>query len=782
MNTKPRSCSRFQISAFRVLTFAGLALVSFGVPAWAQVTAAISGRVEDASGASISGVTVTVTSQETGAARTVTTGAAGNYEVPALPIGPQEIRASKTGFKSEIRSGVQLAVGQEAVVNLTLEVGEVAEQVTVTGEAPVVNTTTASVSGLVGEREVKDLPLNGRSFDNLIALNPGAIAYNLKSPNTITSNGNTFAVAGRRPGDNIFLLNGVEYTGSSQLAVTPGGVSGELLGIDAVREFNVLSETYSAEYGKRAGAQVTIVTQSGSNQVHGSLFEFLRNSALDSRSFLDKADVPPFRRNQFGGALGGPIKKDRLFLFGNYEGFRQSLAVSSVSVVPDAQMRLGNLPDSAGHYAPVTGLNPTMLGYMSFWPQPNGGERLVNGVASGTALSFNNPKQTVHEDFGTTRADYILRNGDTVSFAYTIDEGNSLLPQADPLFAAAAGLTSQVASLQETHIFSPSMLNSFTFGFSRAAFNFDSASSTSFDPSLSFVTGQAPGGIIIGGGATTTAAGTLTSAGPNNAAGSWNRRNLFTLSDGVQWTHGIHQISFGVWFQRLRDNENSASRQLGVATFTTPTTFLQGVASNFQVVPSANELGWRSLFGAWYVEDAIKLRPNLTLRVGLRQEFTTGSNEVSGRAANYITDSNGILLTAPRVANSVFTQNNATHLFSPRIGLAWDPRGNGKTAIRAGFGTYYSLIDSLAFLLNSLPPYNGSATYSGSISSFLPITPGAQPPPGTVFAPQGIQANAKTPTVEEWNLSIEQQLSTNMALRVAYIGSHGYHGLLSVDT
>jgi hypothetical protein len=349
------------------------------------------------------------------------------------------------------------------------------------------------------------------------------------------------------------------------------------------------------------------------------------------------------------------------------------------------------------------------------------------------------------------------------------------------LFASASALRAQVASIQETHIISPRMLNILTVGFSRAGYNLDSAPYITFAPGLSFVAGQGPGGIVVGGGATTTANGSITSAGPNNAAGVENRRNLFTVSDNVQWTHGIHQISFGVWLQRMQDNENSASRRLGQATFSTLATFLQGTASTFQVVPSANELGWRSLFGAFFVEDSMRLRPNLTLRVGLRDEFTTGWNEVSGRASNYITDGNGVLLTAPIVGNSAFTQNNAKHLLSPRIGLAWDPRGNGKTAVRAGFGTYYSMIDALAFLMNSLPPYNGSATYSGALSSFLPITPGAQPPAGTIFAPQGIQPNAKTPTVEEWNFAIEQQLSSNTALRVAYIGSHGYHGLLSVD-
>ena len=217
--------------------------------------------------------------------------------------------------------------------------------------------------------------------------------------------------------DNLFLLNGIEYTGSSQLAVTPGGVSGDLLGIDAVREFNVLTDTYGAEYGKRAGAQVSVVTQSGTNALHGSLFEFLRNSALDARNFFDQASVPPFRRNQFGGALGGPLKKDRLFLFGNYEGFRQRLAVSNVSVVPDQQARQGLLPNAAGVYTPVANLNRAMLPYMSFWPQPNGPELLVNGLPSGTALSYNNPKQSIREDFGTVRTDYTIRDRDSLSAA-----------------------------------------------------------------------------------------------------------------------------------------------------------------------------------------------------------------------------------------------------------------------------------------------------------------------------------------------------------------------------
>jgi hypothetical protein len=753
-------------------------------PLGAQVTGTISGAVADASGAAVPGAAIRITSLETHAVRTTVTDAAGNYSVPSLPLGAQEVRVEKAGFQPIDRSGITLKLGQNARVDFVLTLANLdSGAITITEDVPLINTSTSPVAGLVNEQQVKDLPLNGRSFDNLVTLNPGAINYGLKSAGTSTSNGNTFTVSGRRPMDNIVLLNGIEYTGSSQLAVTPGGASGEMLGIDAVREFNLLTDTYPAEYGKRAGGQMTVVTQSGTNHLHGSLFEFLRNSALDARNYFDQGFVPPFRRNQFGGALGGPIRKDRFFLFGNYEGFRQALALSSVSVVPDDQARLGRLPNASGAYTPVTGLNPAMLKYFALWPRANGPELLASGLPSGTAFSYNNPRQNIREDFGTMRADYHLSDADSFTFAYTVDNGVNRTPAVDPLFASNLRLQAQVASVQEDHVFSPAILNTLRLGYSRAAFNFDAPLITNFPSDLAFVTGPGgPGGIVIGGGVTTTGAAALTSAGPNNAANVWNRRNLFTYQDDLQITRGKHQISIGVWLQPVQDNENTASRQLGQASFTSLSTFLQGTSSSFQVVPNPTELGWRSKFGAWYVEDNIRLRRNLTVRLGLRHEFTTGWNEVRDRAANYITGPNGILQTAPLVGHSAFTANHATRLFGPRAALAWDVFGTGRTAIRAGFGVYYSLIDDLSFLLNSLPPYNGAASFNNvSLPSIIPILRGVQPPPSTSFAPQGVQADAKTPAVNEWNFAIEQQLDRNTALRIAYVGSFGYHGLLNID-
>ena len=586
----------------------GFLLATAGI-ARAQVSASIIGNVTDTTGAAVKNAKITVKSLDTGATREATTDDAGNFRFLSLPLGPQEVRAEKDGFKPLVRGGINLEVGQEAVVNLRLEVGGFVQQISVNEQAPIVNTTTSSVAGMVGERQVKELPLNGRSFDNLIALNPSTINYSaMKSPNTSTSNGNTFSVAGRRTGENIFLLNGIEYTGSSQLALTPGGASGYLLGIDAVREFNVLTDTYSAEYGKRAGAQVSVVTQSGTNQFHGSIFEFLRNSAMDSPGPFDQGTVPPFKRNQFGASAGGPLKKDRLFIFGNYEGFRQSLNASSVSVVPDSgttlnpEARQGSLPNPCtGVYAPVTGLSSAMLQYMSFWPLSNGPELTVPSagtcanqpatVPTGTAKAFYNPNSHIQEDFGTLRTDYNISDHDTFTGAYTIDDGNSLLPLADPLFASYTPLRMQVLSLNETHVFSPEMLNTATIGFSRASFALASVPPANFPAGLSFVTGEGPGGIVVGGGATTTANGSITSAGPNNAAGVSNHRNLFTYQDTLRVIHGIHQISIGAWFQRIQDNEDSASRQLGQATFTSLTTFPAGKGQQLSSCAAAHGIG-----------------------------------------------------------------------------------------------------------------------------------------------------------------------------------------------
>src|SRR5262249_34504597 len=323
--------------------------------------------------------------------------------------GKYRAEVSLPGFQTKVVENIELVVGQEFVLNTTLQVGGLAEQVTVASEIPLVDTSTAQVSGLVAERQVKDLPLNGPSVDNLMSLNPVMVNSSAIKQTTSSSSGpgNYFSVGGRRPGENIFLWNGVEYPGgTSAVSSTPGGVSGQLLGIEAVREFNIVPNMDAAEFGHRAGGQITIATQSGTNAFHGSAYEFLRNSALDARNFFDRQirptdpRIPSFRRNQFGVSAGGPIQKDKTFVFGNYEGFRQQWYLTKVAIVPELQARKGLLPDVNGVYQPVPDLNPAVLPYMALWPEPNG-----PSLGGGAAYSYNTTANPVNEDFGIVRVD-----------------------------------------------------------------------------------------------------------------------------------------------------------------------------------------------------------------------------------------------------------------------------------------------------------------------------------------------------------------------------------------
>src|SRR5436309_12939821 len=321
-----------RLHAFRRVATAIVALIALATSlVLAQgATATMSGVVHDGTGGVIPGVTVTIKHTETGLTRTVQTVEDGGYRMPSLPVGAYEVTAEAAGFKRQVRSGVNLVVAQEAVMNLTLDVVGVADTVTVNEDAPLVNTTLAETSGLINEGQMKELPLNGRSFDQLLTMNVG-VSNN--SSNTLNNAWTAFSVSGKRPETNRFVINGIDYVGGNAggLFITPSGAGGQLLGVDAVREYNVLQHTYGAEYGKRAGGQIAVVTSSGTNTWHGSGFEFLRSSALDARNFFDQTtSTPPFKRNQFGGTLGGPIKKDKLFIFGNYEGFQQRLALSQL--------------------------------------------------------------------------------------------------------------------------------------------------------------------------------------------------------------------------------------------------------------------------------------------------------------------------------------------------------------------------------------------------------------------------------------------------------------------
>jgi hypothetical protein len=763
--------------------------LAISLPLCAQVSANLSGTVTDPSGALVSAANVSAKNMGTGLVRTAATGADGHYEINALPLGEYEIRAEKTGFTGQVRTGVNLVVAQTANVNLTLQVGGASQQITVNGDAPLVSVNSAGVSGLVGEQQVKNLPLNGRSYDELLTLNPGVVNFTAAKTGGIgVSNstvGNNFAVEGNRPQQNLYLLNGVEFTGAAENNMQPGGTSQQLLGVDAIREFNLLSDSYGAEYGKHPGAQVLIVTQSGTNQIHGSLYEYIRNNDLDARNFFDGASVPGFARNQFGAALGAPVQKNKTFVFTNFEGMTQHLHQTGVDLVPDANARAGYLPCKLVTPTPSTcpasgvvfvGVSPLI----NAWPVPSAGAPDFGGISE----AFNNPLQTIRDDFGTLRLDHIFNSKDTLSAIYTIDDSADFTPTSTNLYSAdSESLREQVLSLDETHVVSPNLLNTARIGYSRAAYFF-TGEPTPGTPAASLpglLAGDPLGALVIGGSAASNPTATLSLAGANNGSNLHVARNLYTYEDRVSFTKGRHQISAGAWFQRLQSNEELALSQYGQATFTSLQTFLQGTVATLLYDPTPTPLGWRSLYGAVYAEDLIRLTPKLTINIGFRDEFSTGWNEVEGRASNY-TYPNGIISSQPTVGSSVFTVNRAKFLPQPRAGLAWSPlQAKHATVFRAGFGMYNDLQDALGYRTDQNAPFNPTYSLPTVAVSSLPVNTAIPVPSTAKLVPGGVQPDLQTPTLISWSLRIQQEITANTAITLGYVGSHGYHELIGID-
>jgi Carboxypeptidase regulatory-like domain len=739
----------------------------------AQVSASISGVVSDPSSAAVPSATVITRNLETEVVRTTTTDEAGRYLVVALPVGVYEVKVSKSGFQDSTRTGIQLNVGQEASIDMRLAVSAVKAAINVSADAPVLGTSTSDISGLVGAKEIKQLPLNGRSYDLLLPLNPGIVNFtSQKTGGTGISNsstGNNFAVSGNRPQQNLFLLNGVEYTGAAENNMTPGGASGMLLGVDGVREFNVQRDSYGAEFGKHPGGQVIIVTQSGSNTWHGALYEFVRNNALDAANYFDQGSAPPFVRNQFGASSGGAILKDKTFLFANYEGFRQDLNQTSVAFVPGLAARAAAVP--------------SVQPLLNLWPTPPAGtpELDVPGQKFGISQVFSSPLQTIREDFGTLRVDQTFSSADSLAAIYTIDDGADVTATpVNPYSTDILNLREQVLSLEETHIFSPSLLNTARFGFSRAGYYF-AGKPTPGTPAASvpdFLTGLPVGAVVVGGSAASNPQAQIGLAGSNNGSNLPIKRNIFTYEDHVTLTRGRQQLSFGVWFQQFQSNETIALSQYGQATFPSLAQFINsGVTSTFLYDPAPTGMNWRSLFGAFYAEDVIRFKPNLTFSLGFRGEFSTGWNEAHGHAANY-TYPDGVISSEPHIGNSFFTVNNATFLPEPRVALAWSPLGP-KTVLRAGFGIYNDLQDALGYRADQNAPFNPA--YSIAAFAKFPIDPAAPVPAAAKLVPGGVQPNMQTPTLISWSLRVARELSPNTVLTVGYIGSHGYHELIGVD-
>jgi len=769
-----------------VFLIAGLLAIFIGFPAQAQVVSGtIAGTVSDPSGAVIANARVLVHNDETGVQRSLTTSSTGNFTAAAIPIGSYTVTVDASGFGSYKRTGIALTVGETLNLNLSLKVTGSSDSITVRDVPPAVNTSSEQISGLVDARQVKELPLNGRSYDQLLLLNPATVNYtNQRSGSIGTSNssvGSMFSVSGRRPQDNLFLLNGIEYTGSSLINTTPGGASGQLLGIDGIHEFNVVSDTYSAAYGKRDGAQISISTTGGTNTLHGSAYEFLRNSFFDARNYFDSSRIPEFQRNNFGASLGGPIKKDKLFLFANYEGYRQNLGESIVTLVPDSEARQGEVPNAnTGVYAP-TAFSPISAQLLNLWPVANGPEvtqlnpagTLV--VPTGIAKYIGTAPQHIREDFGTARFDYTIGNADTFNSIYTVDDSYASSPSADPYSYVNESLREQVLSLQEQHVFSPRLINVARIGFSRSSFYFYGyvpAAEQALTPSV--VPGVPTYAVVISGSTASNGASSITTAGANVGSNNGITRNLITIDDHAYYTLGKHTIEAGVWLQHLESNDNLAQDQYGQASFGSLTSFLNGAISTFTYAPNTTELGWRTLFADGFIEDTWHISPRFEARLGVRTESSTGWSESQGRASVY-TFTNGIISTTPNSGlSNALTTNNALLLPEPRAGFAWNVFGDDRTAITGGAGLHHTLLDALDYRLDQAAPYNTVYSYKNStVANPTGVTP--------AVSPSTVDSAIHTPTLFAYDVKIEQQLAPATSLTIGYTGSHSYHQILNGD-
>jgi hypothetical protein len=758
----------------------------------------ITGTVVDSSGRLIPNATVSITNVATGINRTVTTNEDGLYIAPNLLPATYELTFTAQGFRTDVRSGIELTVGATVTLNTTMQVGGSKETVQVQTEAPDVQLATSDISAVVNATTVRELPLNGRSWTDLATLQPGVNRIQTQpdfSSGTDRGNrgfGQQLTISGARPQQNNYRLDGISLNDYANGA--PGSVLGGSLGVDAIQEFSVLTSNYSAEYGKTSGGVVNAVTRSGTNQFHGSAYEFLRNNKLDARNFFDDPTLstPPFKRNQFGGAVGGPIFKNRTFFFADYEGIRQSKGISTVATVPSVIARTGALcsnPDNPNNVCipfnvPV---NPSAQAYFTFYPTPQ--NPLVGSNGDLGVFTFAG-QQVVNENFFTTRVDHRFSDKDSLFGSYMYDKTPYSAPDGLNNVEFSTLTSRQFVSLEETHIFTPAFANSIRVGGNHEAVN-NNESLKAINPDAARadlgVGGTAFAGrdasqVLIGGGVSDFTGGV---GGSPTYFYHWNSVQLY---DDAFISKGTHSFRFGVAFERMMLNVLADTDPNGIWRFTDLQGFLTNNPTKFQggIASTLSPRNLRQNIFAAYLQDDWHLRPNLTVNLGLRYEMSTVPTETSGKLANLrnLADPLPVCGRVPASGgcsgSGAFFDNPTTKNFEPRVGFAWDPFSNGKSAVRGGIGLFDVLPLPYQFVLlttQAAPFFSYTAVNSPGQGTFFS---GLTNFPANTLRSTYIQ-HPKRDYVMQWNLNLQQQLTPTLAAMVAYVGSRGVHQPFRVD-
>jgi len=718
--------------------------------AFPQTTSNITGDVKDSQGAALVGVALTARQIDTGLTRNTTSEADGRFVFPALPVGVYELRATMTGFDPLVFPDVPLTVNETAAVSLVMKVSGISADVNINSDETLVNTQTPELSYLVNEQAIRELPLNGRNYTDLALLQPGVIGYSHRDGGSVVAHGLAMSINGQDPRSNVYLLDG---TPQNDFTNGPAGsAASTVLGVEAIREFRVEANSYSAEFGRNSGGQINVVSKSGGNDYHGSLYLFHRNDNLDARNFFDGARKPEFRRNQFGGSLGGPLKQGKTFFFAGYESLRENLGQTIRTIVPDLAARAAIVSDA---------VRP----YLDEFPLPNG-SNLGGGLAEYT---FGFDRQ-IAENFFQGRVDHnwSLRHQ---SFArYTFGDADQKLPTDFPQFPRSFRSRNQFFTAEHRFIQSAQTIHTlrFNFGRTRIGQDVDANTTHALQP---FIPGrESLGNIDIGG---------IPRFGPQTSVNVKLTQNLFGLEHGVVHTRGRHLLKAGGVVEHYQDNMVNPTFSLGIWTFANLGNFLLNRPQSFLGLTPNGALDryWRFTLFAGYVQDAFRVHPRLTLNGGLRYETATLPVDIYGRDSALPSLSDRAPTIGPLYRNP--THKN----LSPRVGFAWDVLGDGKTSVRGGYGIYFNTNNqqNLIVTVTNPPATPRIAIGFTATSPCQPAFPSA--PLSCAFANsiRPVQFDLDNPYINIYNLSLQHELPWDTVATLGYAGSRGIHLLRSSD-
>jgi hypothetical protein len=799
--------------------------LSLSVSLFSQVTGAtLSGTISDPSGGVIAEAQISIRNTDTGISKDIQADSAGYFTAPSLAPGSYEVKITAAGFNTTV-STVTLTVGAQQQLNIQMKVGETSQTVEVTAAAPQIELASSMLTGQVESKTVVDLPLNGRDWTTLATLHPGVNLIENQASYDTSGRGNRgygaqLTISGQRTSTNNYRLDGVSLNDYSNSG--PGNVIGAALGVGAIREFSILTGGFSAEYGKASGGVVNAITKSGTNSFHGELYEFIRNSAMDARDYFSRSSNTPiaqFRRNQFGVAAGGPIIKDKTFIFGDYEGFRQTKGITTQITVPSDTARAGTL-----HYdpigAPPTGCTPTApsSGVCTVTVNAAAAAMLVMfphatpGTSSGDSGRFiYQAMQIVPENFYTFHVDHKLSSNDNLFGTYLFD--NTVFTQPDSFANNILNSRTrrQTVVLEESHTFSANFINAARFGYSRTHADVltpaGAVNPAATLTSLGSMAGQTAPVVNIGGY-------DRMQGGVGSSSYFVHNFNNYQFADDAFWTRGAHTVKFGMDIERMQFNYLASNNFGGRWNFDTISDYLQNKSKHFEATLPTDQgrHQLRQTLIAGYVQDDWRVRSNLTLNLGLRYEMTTMVNDAQGKISNLvnITDAVpqcGILFDsgfnpghtpvppAGSVCGSVgpYFHNPTLHNFEPRVGFAWDPFHNGKTSVRGGFGVYDVL--PLAAYFNVSQSKTAPFTIFASVDK---PSSGANPLQNQFFvggqnllvngsgaigqlSVNTVEANPKRNYVLEWNLNVQRQVTSDLTVTLGYVGNHGIHMLTRGD-